>query len=268
MDSVKILHVFDCAAVACTMAKEQRKMGHDASVMSYSMNDPFYTLDYYGEDRPNFRTDALWGEAVYHRAVEYDVIHVHFQYHMVPLLKQQYPKKTIVLHYHGGDVRRASDQAVRRKCQEYADYVIAGHPEVYERVKDECKVYYVPTIIETELIHPIEHGKGKFIMHWSVLDWDLIREHMATMGITEDTKIIKREDKPRANYTMPELYCDFGTYVNIIYSSRQLIESLSKTALECLACGLNVLKWDGTYLTELPEEHRPENVMKALPYMQ
>jgi len=264
---MKILHVFDCAAVACIIAKEQRKMGHDASVMSYSANDPFYTLNYYGEDRPNYRNASLFGEAVFHRAVGYDVIHVHYQYHLVPLLKEQYPNKTIVLHYHGGEVRRCSDHQVRKKCQEYADYVIAGHPEVYERIKKECKVSLVPTIVDTELFHPIEYGKGKFITHYGLMNWDLIHKHLERMKIEKQVTIFVREDKPRANYTMPELYSRFETYVNVIYSSGQLIESLSKTALECLACGLEVLQWDGFSFRGLPDKHKPENVMKALPYM-
>lgn len=37
-------------------------------------------------------------------------------------------------------------------------------------------------------------------------------------------------------------------------------ESLSKTALEALACGLKVIRWDCRVVSGLLGEHRPERV--------
>ena len=44
------------------------------------------------------------------------------------------------------------------------------------------------------------------------------------------------------------------------YIDRMSPKSLSKTALEALACGLKVIRWDGRVVSGLPLEHRPERV--------
>jgi len=246
------------------MAKWQQKAGHEAYVHSYFQNDPFGTLPYYGfpngparEDLQDFYNKTL------ELAADYDILHVHFLYGMLPLLREAYPGKKIVMHYHGGDVRRAKDHRVRIQCEKAADYVLAAHPEVHAAVPHST---LIPTIIDTDLFKPIEHGTAKFIMHWSILNWELINKHLEKLKLG-NVDVLKREDKPRPYYEMPKLFAKYGTYVNIIYSSGVLIESFSKTALECLACGLDVIDWDGKTHRGLPEEHKPQNVLKALPYM-
>ena len=41
-------------------------------------------------------------------------------------------------------------------------------------------------------------------------------------------------------------------------------ESLSKTVLEALACGLKVLRWDCSVVSGLPEYYRPERVVRVV----
>ena len=48
------------------------------------------------------------------------------------------------------------------------------------------------------------------------------------------------------------------------YIDRTSPESLSKTALEALACGLKVIRWDGRVVSGLPEDHRPERVAEVV----
>ena len=47
------------------------------------------------------------------------------------------------------------------------------------------------------------------------------------------------------------------------YIDRMSPKSLSKTALEVLACGLKVIRWDGRVVSGLPLEHRPERVAEV-----
>jgi len=85
-------------------------------------------------------------------AADYDVLHVHFLYGMLPMLRQAFPGKKIVMHYHGGDVRRAPDQGIRIECEKAADYVLAAHPEVHAAVPHST---LIPTTIDTDLFKPV-----------------------------------------------------------------------------------------------------------------
>jgi len=69
----------------------------------------------------------------------------------------------------------------------------------------------------------------------------------------------------------PIKYIKFGEtlsrheyYVDIKRSKGKILDALSKTGLEALACGLKVVRWDGEIVQALPEEHRPENVVSHL----
>ena len=56
----------------------------------------------------------------------------------------------------------------------------------------------------------------------------------------------------------------YSSYVDIRIVNAQLLESLSKTALEALACNLQVLSYDLRYLNEFPSKHNAENVVKKM----
>jgi hypothetical protein len=49
-----------------------------------------------------------------------------------------------------------------------------------------------------------------------------------------------------------------------ITSTEPQIPSLSKTALGALACGLKVVRWNEEVVEGLPEEYKPENVIRRL----
>jgi hypothetical protein len=58
---------------------------------------------------------------------------------------------------------------------------------------------------------------------------------------------------------LPQIFKEHEYYID-----QTEIPSLSKTALEALACGLKVIRWDGKLVEKLPTEHKPENVAKKV----
>ena len=44
----------------------------------------------------------------------------------------------------------------------------------------------------------------------------------------------------------------------------ELVQTLSKTGLEALACGCKVIQWDGDVIVGLPDEHHPKTVVNKL----
>ena len=63
---------------------------------------------------------------------------------------------------------------------------------------------------------------------------------------------------------IPNLLKKYDIYVDIKIVNDKIIESLSKTGLESLACGLKVLNYKLEYLDKLPQMHNPVNVVNQL----
>ena len=63
---------------------------------------------------------------------------------------------------------------------------------------------------------------------------------------------------------IPNFLKKYDIYVDIKIVNDKIIESLSKTGLESLSCGLKVLNYKLEYIDKLPEMHNPVNVVNQL----
>ena len=63
---------------------------------------------------------------------------------------------------------------------------------------------------------------------------------------------------------IPNFLKKYDIYVDIRIVNDKILENLSKTAFESLACGLKVLNYRLEYLDKLPQMHNPVNVVKQL----
>ena len=63
---------------------------------------------------------------------------------------------------------------------------------------------------------------------------------------------------------MPSFLSNYNVYVDIRIVNGQLLESLSKTALEALACNLQVLSYELKYVDKFPTKHNATNVVKKI----
>ena len=76
--------------------------------------------------------------------------------------------------------------------------------------------------------------------------------------------VFDRTKTPLLHEQIPNLLKKYNLYVDIKIVNDQLLESLSKTGLESLACGLKVLNYKLEYIGKLPEVHNPEKVTNEL----
>ena len=76
--------------------------------------------------------------------------------------------------------------------------------------------------------------------------------------------VFDRTKTPLLHKEIPDLLKKYNVYVDIRVVNDQLLESLSKTGLESLACGLKVLNYKLEYIEKLPEMHNPVNVTNEL----
>ena len=83
-------------------------------------------------------------------------------------------------------------------------------------------------------------------------------------NINLNIEIFDRTKTPLLHAEIPNFLKKYDIYVDIKIVNDKIIESLSKTGLESLACGLRVLNYKLEYIDKLPEKHHPINVVNQL----
>lgn len=310
---LNILHVWDQAGVACVLAKYQRKQGCQSKVIITSNADKFGIYDFYSKN--NGGKDGIvdvvaspqdFADACIRRAESADVIHVHSRAEMVPLLRKEFGvSKTIVLHYHGTDIRGvkkynlphrsvASDvavaaiYAVRRirkrsanlQARKLADMVLVATPDLLE-LAPATSAAYIPNPVDIEHFQPTRrdpitgrsadqdrdkdgNGARALTFNTEVADLELIMRHFERCGLPYELEVYDRTKNPLRYRDMPAFLWKYRLYADIRYVNGKVLENLSKTALEALACGLKVIDYRGNVHAGLQPEHDPLNVTSRL----
>lgn len=262
-----VLYIWDVAGVASNLAKYQKRLfGWNNCVIIRKGSTP-YNITIYGH---------IWdcGAKIFYikailKSIFYKIIHVNSAYKMVKMIKILFPWKKIIIHYHGTDIRgRWNDM---RKYWETADTILVSTPDLLEGAPE--KAIYLPNTVDTDIFKPIlEHRKPNTALFFFIQRTD-IQEKSAICSSIENLKWAKNISNDmdleltildRDNAYVP--YKELPEYLNQFeyFIDRKQYSSLSKTALEALACGLKVIRWDNKVVKGLPEEHKIENVILNL----
>lgn len=186
------------------------------------------------------------------QSLVHDVVHVHAYDTLVRWVKWL-ARKPIVLQYHGSDIRWRREE--KRKYYKHADQIIVSTPDLLE---DMPEATYLPNPVDTELFVP---RKKKFCLgtafHFLYDADDYAKEFTETYSLSLVTH--DRSVDPIPYYEMPQVLSKYEYYVDVRRSNGKIVECLSRTALEALACGVKVINWKGEVLVPpLPNEHNPE----------
>jgi hypothetical protein len=258
---MKILHVWDQAGVACILAKHHRRMGHDVRILKRAGYDPFGISQFYGETLLDMDGKAFLKHVV-KQAADYDVVHVHTIYKVVPELRKKYPDKNLVLHYHGSEVRGRQSDALRVKAEKESDIVMGSTQDLKDYVDG---ITYVPNPVDTEHFRSDSRpGSRAFTISRSITDTKWMLDYLKKNNFDLDVEMVERSANPIPYSQVPAFLKQYGIYVDIRYIDGILLENLSKTGLESLAYGLEVLNHKLEYVRELPKEHRPEAVADSV----
>jgi len=299
---MRILHVWCQAGVACLMAKAQRELGHTAHVVKRKGfdglgQDDFYNIHYDGPGELSISElvlDTSFKRKLYLRlprrlrapiralakatrtlkfffvvrqhARRYDILHIHSEYKVA--FFTLFCKK--VFEFHGDDMR-ACPRKSRSKLFGKIDRVIdrlflhvfkrvthfyVSTPDMLAEVPDSC---WLPNPVDTKHFrscNPKKLNGNALYTH----NWYETGDHARTWAKQHNVKlaVIDRVKQRYVHYKdMPSVLANFEYFID-----RHAIHSLSKTALEALALGLKVVRWDGKIVEGLPECHRPENVAR------
>ena len=253
-----VLHVWNTAGVACTLAKWANKLyGAHTEVYAMEKHNRFGHLTY-GEPCPN--------EHFQYRVIQnipnFDIVHLHEFDAFANKIKKFYPEKPLVLHYHGSDIRGLWRR--KRRHWEHADAILVSTISLLDGAPEEAM--YLPNPIPTDLFYPNPHpnevdpNSALTFRHGAV---DVAKKLAEERGL--QLSVFPRN---RLFPEMPDLLRQFNWYIDTKRKDGVLLcrsgGSGSLTGLEALACGLNVINSDGDVRWGLPEEHRAENVVKAL----
>ncbi len=285
---MRILHILDAAGVACIYSKYQQMQGHDAKVIwNKDVADKYGIYDFYKDYLINV-TYGKFTETCIQEGETADVIHVHGYIDILFALRKKFHRqKKIILHYHGTDIRGLKKQELphrsllsdtmiklkmfyRKKighirAQKLADAVCVSTPDLLPLVRSGI---HIPIPIDTEHFSPKNNSKGKlkdaFTINSEVTNiqraLDLCKKNRINLNI----EVIYRTKNPILYADIPDFIRGYRTYVDIRYVNDIVLENLSSTALQSLACGLSVLNYKLQFHRGLPSEHDAVNVASQL----
>ena len=258
---MKILHIWDQAGVACILAKYQRILGHDVTIFKRSGYDPFGIFDFYREPLLDMDGKSFIKNAI-KQGAEFDVIHVHSLYKIIPDLKRKYQDKFLILHFHGSEARKAPKDPVLEQAIGLSDAVIGSTEDLAQYVGSEMT--YIPNPVDTDHFKrpsiPRERNRRAFTFKTTGADMEWVIQYLRDNSIDSNIEVIDRQTNPIPYSEMPQVLRSYSTYVDLKHVGGTLLRAPSKTALECLACGLQVLNHRLEIMELFPEENRPEKI--------
>ncbi|HLG37393.1 MAG TPA: hypothetical protein VI338_04605 [Nitrososphaera sp.] len=150
---MRILHIWDQAGVACVLAKHQRKLGHKVRIMKRAGYDPYGILDFYGEPQLEVDGKTFIKKAI-GQARDYDIVHVHSLYKIIPEIRSKYAEKKLVLHYHGSEARKETKDSVQLDAEQDSNAVIGSTTDLKPYVGND--MIYVPNPIDIDHFRPVK----------------------------------------------------------------------------------------------------------------
>jgi len=235
-------------------------------------------------------------------AQDTDVIHIHSMEELVIKMRKIFGNsKKIILHYHGTDIRglkptfsplqnmktrtkvfaaKVRDRirlikmgyykslpTLRIESQKLADEILVSTPDLLSILPN---AEYLPTPVDVEhfskdnAVIINKFNDNALTIKTQTGNIEKALQYCKENNIDLKIDIFDRTKMPMLYEDIPNLLKKYKVYVDIRVVNDKILESLSKTALESLACGLKVLNYKLEYLDKLPEMHKPVNVIHQL----
>jgi hypothetical protein len=296
---MNILHINDIAGVACILAKYQRMNGIDSKVLSPNKIDKFGILKYY-KDYAEVVEPLNFVDYCISEAKDADVIHIHSMEDLVVKMRKRFGNsKKIILHYHGTDLRGLKNKnnpalstmkikakfylrkvrnrlrlmkmgyykSAKTESQKLADEILVSTADLLSLLPN---AKYLPNPVDIDHFSKKTNNNNKvnnnnaLTIKTETGNIQKTLEYCKENNIDLKIDVFDRTKTPLLHEQIPNLLKKYKVYVDIKIVNDQLLESLSKTGLESLACGLKVLNYKLEYLDKLPEMHNPTNVVNQL----
>jgi|SRR6185437_3812956 len=193
---MKILHIGDRSGVAFNLAILSKQNGYEVHVVFRPAHDKLEIWkNYQSVAEPHFERTMKFLFNALIMAKKFDIIHSHIDI-IIPFLRILYPRKQIICHYHGSDLRYRT--TVRTKfISLFTKKIAISTPDLLEYVP-KSKTTFIPNVInddfftdklddrEQTIFLPITLRKDKNYM-FNLESWKIIRDLIPEIKL----KIIK-----------------------------------------------------------------------------
>ncbi|HEX5187270.1 MAG TPA: hypothetical protein VFV86_10315 [Nitrososphaeraceae archaeon] len=234
-------------------------------------------------------------------ARDVDVIHIHSMEDLVVKMRKTFGNsKKIILHYHGTDLRGLKPNfstlqniktktkllavnlrqrtrlvkmgyykllsTLRKESQNLADELLVSTPDLLELLPN---AKYLPNPVDVDHFSKdkVRHDKtdsNALTIKTPTGNIEKTLQYCKHNNIDLKIDVFDRTTNPLQYKEVPNLLKKYDIYVDIRIVNDRILQSLSKTGLESLACGLKVLNYKLEFQNKLPEIHNPLNVVKQL----
>ena len=156
---------------------------------------------------------------------------------------------------------------IHSKAQRLADAVIVSTPDLLPLVSN---AIFLPNPIDTDHFTPDKVSFPKvetpqaLTVNTEAIDIQMTLSYCKKNNVSLDIEVYNRIRDPIMYGDMPAFLKKYEVYVDVRFVDGKILENLSKTALEALACGLDVLDYKLDRRHGLPEEYNPVNVTSHL----
>jgi hypothetical protein len=111
----------------------------------------------------------------------------------------------------------------------------------------------------------LEHERKEALtMNSEVTDIRAALDYCKAHNIDLDIEVFDRTRTPITYENIPAFLKRYKVYVDIRFVNGKILENLSSTGLQSLACGLKVLDYRLRYLDDFPLEHNAMNIVSSL----
>lgn len=298
---MNILHIFDQAGVACILAKYQQSHGDYSRVILSSKVDKFGIYQFYEQYIDDVADSTQFANYCIKSASDADIIHIHSRTDILFKLRKEFGRtKKILMHYHGSDIRglhmkrrqfllphrsfesdllitaklmarsmkhKITARRTRLNVQRVSDAVLVATPDLLGLIPG---AVYLPNPIDKDHFTPditnVEYTNQKKLltMNTETTDLELVMAHCHKHNLGQDLDIYDRMAAPMMYKDMPDFLKRYEGYVDIRYVNGKILQNLSKTALEALSCGLEVIDYNLNHHKSLPSQNDPLNVVSTL----
>lgn len=243
---MKILQVWNTAGMGSTLAKYQKRNGHKVKVIHREDWNPVgHPSDINVKGGPkSFYFQTLL------QTRKYDICHVHSTDKAVAFIKRMYPRKKVILTYHGDDIRNRWEE--RKKYWKKADLVTVSTPDLLPGIDG---IIHTPCPVDLEPLQRCETSiPNSALFLWSAyseLALNIVKAEAAKLGlylVVQDFTTTKFLAK---NY--PRFLEIFEYYFDVKECFGKINFAMSNTGFQALALGLKVFYF-GRWITEFPEE--------------
>jgi hypothetical protein len=150
-------------------------------------------------------------------------------------------------------------------AQKLANEILVASPELLQFVENG---YYVPIPIDTDHFKVskmlINEQKEALTINTEVSSIQRTIDYCRKHEINLDIEVYDRTKYPIMYADMPSFLKRYKVYVDIRFVNEILLQHLSSTALQSLACGVKVIDYRRKFLQFLPSEHEPMSVVSRL----